>query len=295
MNDAQFAELASWIAQAGLAGQTETAILAGFCEREVTLGLPLARALVLIDTLHPIYEGRAFRWTRAQKETTLTEYGRTDDDLSRWQRSPFSRLEDSGESVLRRRLTVETEGEFSVFPELRADGMTDYVAIANRFAGDEIIGRMDCVYSSWATDASRGFADEDIAHLCGLMPFLALAVKSASLARIAGTLVETYLGRDPGRRVLQGRIARGVAERIPAVVWFSDLEGFTRISDEAPPEQIIPLLNDYAEAIISSVHEAGGDVLKLIGDGTLAIFRADPGRACRCALDAEALTRARIQ
>jgi adenylate cyclase len=115
------------------------------------------------------------------------------------------------------------------------------------------------------------------------------------LARIAGTLVETYLGRDAGRRVLSGRIARGVAERIGAVLWFSDLRGFTRITEEAPPEQIIPLLNDYAEAIISSVHEAGGDVLKLIGDGTLAIFRADPGRACRCALDAEALTRARIQ
>jgi adenylate cyclase len=125
MDNAQFAELSVWITEAGLAGQSETAILAGFCEREMARGLPLARALVLIDTLHPIYEGRAFRWTRAQKETTLTEYGRTDDDLSRWQRSPFSRLEDSGESVLRRRLTVETEGEFSVFPELRADGMTD--------------------------------------------------------------------------------------------------------------------------------------------------------------------------
>ena len=71
--------------------------------------------------------------------------------------------------------------------------MTDYVAIANRFAGDEIIGRMDCVYSSWATDAPQGFEDDDVADLCRLVPFLALAVKSASLARIAGTLVETIL------------------------------------------------------------------------------------------------------
>src|SRR5919204_359637 len=89
MDNAHFEELSAWITEAGLAGQSETAILAGLCEREVARGLPLARALVLIDTLHPIYEGRAFRWTRAQKETTLTEYGRTDDDLSRWQRSPF--------------------------------------------------------------------------------------------------------------------------------------------------------------------------------------------------------------
>src|ERR671922_2158889 len=107
MDNAQFAEFAASITEAGLTGQSESAILAGFCEREVARGLPLARALVLIDTLHPVYEGLAFRWTRAQKETTLSEYGRTDDDLSRWQRSPFHRLEKSGESLLRRRLTAE--------------------------------------------------------------------------------------------------------------------------------------------------------------------------------------------
>jgi len=287
MDNDQFAELSAWITQAGLAGHSESAILAGFCEREVARGLPLARALVLIDTLHPIYEGRAFRWTHAQKETTLTEYGRSDDDLSRWQRSPFYRLEESGEPLLRRHLTAETEPEFSIFADLRADGMTDYVAIANRFTGDEIIGRMDCVYSSWATDASHGFDDDDVADLCRLTPFLALAVKSASLARIAGTLVETYLGRDPGRRVLQGRIARGVAERIEAVLWFSDLRGYTRISDTASPGDIIPLLNHYADAIISAIHEQGGDVLKLMGDGLLAIFTAeDRGRACDAALTA---------
>jgi adenylate cyclase len=287
MDTAHFVELSAWITEAGLAGQSETAILAGFCEREVARGLPLARALVLIDTLHPIYEGRAFRWTRAQKETTLTEYGRTDDDLSRWQHSPFYRLEESGESLLRRRLTAETEAEFSIFPELRVDGVTDYVAVANRFAADEAIGGIDCVYSSWATDASQGFTEDDIANLCRLMPFLALAVKTASLARIAGTLVETYLGRDPGRRVLQGRIARGVAEQIEAVLWFSDLRGYTRISDTAPPGEIIPLLNHYADAIISAIHEQGGDVLKLMGDGVLAIFTAeDRGRACDAALTA---------
>ena len=287
MDKDEFAKLSAWITEAGLAGQSESAILAGFCEREVALGLPLARALVLIDTLHPIYEGRAFRWTRAQKETTLTEYGRSDDDLSRWQRSPFHLLEESDEPMLRRRLTVETESEFSIFPELRADGMTDYMAIANRFAGDEIIGRMDCVYSSWATDAPQGFDDDDVADLCRLVPFLALAVKSASLARIAGTLVETYLGRDAGRRVLQGRIARGVAEQIEAVLWFSDLRDYTRISDTASPGDIIPLLNHYADAIISAIHEQGGDVLKLMGDGTLAIFTAeDRGRACDAALRA---------
>jgi adenylate cyclase len=124
---------------------------------------------------------------------------------------------------------------------------------------------------------------------------LALAIKCASLARIAGTLVETYLGRDAGRRVLSGRIERGVADRIGAVLWYSDLRGYTAITDSAPPEQIIPLLNDYADGVISSVYEAGGDVLKLIGDGILAIFNApDPADACHCALQAVRLTRRRL-
>jgi adenylate cyclase len=295
MDTAQVEELSVWITEAGLAGQSESAILAGLCEREVARGLPLARALVLIDTLHPTYEGRAFRWTRAQKETTLSEYGRSDDDLGRWQRSPFYRLEESGESLLRRRLTAKTEAEFSVFPELRGDGMTDYVAIANRFSGDETIGDIDCVYSSWATDAPQGFDDNDIARLCRLTPFLALAVKAASFARIAETLVETYLGRDPGRRVLQGRIRRGVAERFEAALWFSDLRGYTRISDTASPEDIIPLLNHYADAIISAIHEQGGDVLKLMGDGVLAIFTSeDRGRACDAALTAALAARRAI-
>jgi adenylate cyclase len=103
---------------------------------------------------------------------------------------------------------------------------------------------------------------------------------------MTGTLMETYLGRDAARRVLSGRILRGVADRIDAAIWFSDLRGFTRITDTAP-EQVIPLLNDYADVIVSAIHEQGGDVLKLIGDGTLAMFTGD-GRegACSAALAA---------
>lgn len=289
MDDAQFATLAAEIAEAGLAGEAETTVVASLCERAVAFGLPLARAAVIVDTLHPIYEGRVFRWRRDEKETTLFEYGRSNEGqaFEQWRSSPFYQLLQTGESLLQRRLTAENETEFSIFPDLRAAGMTGYVAIVNRFAADRIIGDMECVYSSWITDAPQGFRDEDVADLKRLVPLLALAVKSSSLARIAGTLVETYLGRDAGRRVLSGRIARGVADQIEAVLWFSDLRGYTRITDTAAPGQIIPLLNDYADAIISMIHEQGGDVLKLMGDGVLAIFTAeDRGSACRAALAA---------
>ena len=295
MNDAQFAELSAWIAEAGLAGQSETSTLTGFCERIVALSLPLARANVVIDTLHPVYEGRAFTWKARQPQAALSEYGRSPERSERWEHSPFYRLELSGEPLLRCKVTAATENEFPIFSELRADGITDYVAIANRFAAEGIIGDMNCVYSSWATDVSKGFPDTDVADLSRLMPLLALALKSASLARVAETLVETYLGRDAGRRVLQGRIDRGRADRIEAVLWFSDLRNYTKISDSAAPEQVIPLLNDYADAIISAIHGHGGDVLKLMGDGTLAIFTGDDrGRACRLALAAASSARRAI-
>jgi len=287
MDDLQLAELAAWITEAGLAGQSEIAALTGFCDRAVHFGLPIARAIVLADTLHPIYEGRAFRWNRDKDTTVLTEYGRSDEDLGRWRRSPFFRLEQTGETLLRRRLAAESREEFSIFPELIDAGMTDYVAMVNRFATEAIIGDMDGIYSSWATDAPTGFNDADIAALCRLAPLLALTVKSTSLARIAETIVETYLGRDAGRRVLEGRIARGITDQIEAVLWSSDLRSYTRISDTADPGEIIPLLNAYSGAIISTIYDQGGDVLKLIGDGVLAIFTVeDRTRACESALAA---------
>jgi adenylate cyclase len=105
--------------------------------------------------------------------------------------------------------------------------------------------------------------------------------------RVARYLAETYLGRDASQLVLGGRIERGVADRIEAVLWFSDLSGYTRITDSAPPEQIIPLLNDYAEVVVSAIRDQGGDVLKLIGDGVLAIFTSEnSANACAAAIGA---------
>jgi adenylate cyclase len=123
-----------------------------------------------------------------------------------------------------------------------------------------------------------------------------LGVKAHSLARIAKSLVEAYLGRDAGRRVLEGHMSRGTADRINAVLWFSDMRDYTAISESAATDQILPLLNDYAEAVISAIHSAGGDVLKLIGDGTLAIFHTDDmADACRAALAAENDLRQRLE
>jgi adenylate cyclase len=289
MTDAELAKLAGWLAKVGLEGRSETALLDGFCQRALAAGLPLARALMFIDTLHPIHEGRFFRWEREKPEVTVTEYGPSTEGESgeRWRASPFFRMLADGESLRRWRIDVEGDVQFPMFSEYHEASVTDFVAVINRFSADGVIGEMDCFYAGWMTDRPDGFADGEITALERLTPFLGLAVKTASLARIAETLVETYLGRDAGRRVLQGRIARGVADRIKTVLWFSDLRNYTRISESAEPEQIIPLLNDYADAIVTAIHRHSGDVLKLIGDGVLAIFPAqDRARACAAALEA---------
>ena len=302
--------LNAWVTKAGLRGEPEAALVSGFCERVVAAGLPISRALVLIDTLHPVYEGRLVRWGHDPSQPAVREYGRTSlpegvsdplvsggaqpDVVARWQASPFFQMLQTGESLLRHRITAESAAEFAVLADYRAVGMTDYVAMINRFAPEGTIGEMDCIYSSWATARADGFDDAHISALMRVVPTLALAFKAAALARMTGTLMETYLGRDASRRVLSGRIMRGVADRIDAVIWFSDLRGFTRITDSTP-EQIIPLLNDYADIIISTIHAHSGDVLKLIGDGILAIFTAgNRARACAAALAAATEARSKV-
>lgn len=301
MGSSQAVSIAQWVTDAGLRGMTELELLQGFCSRLVAQNVPLARVNIVIDTLHPIHEGRVFRWRRDDQGELdpVVEYGRTNvegEAADNWRRSTYYHLLLSGEDFLRRRIGPGHPVDFSVLNDLRAEGQTDYLVLIHRFAAEHAIGEMDSFYSSWTTDVESGFTDEQLALVRELASPLMLALKCASLARIAKTLVETYLGRDAGRRVLSGRIARGVADRIQAVLWFSDLRSFTHITETSDPEQVIPFLNDYSEAIISSIYEAGGDVLKLIGDGTLAIFKSDdPSEACACALKAERMMRSRVQ
>lgn len=297
MDDGHFAALAAWLSDAGLSGQDEATMVTEFCTRLVADGLPLARGQLFIDTLHPVYGGRGYYWQAVNGATVATEYKTPteEEELTRWRRSAFYHMIETGSAVLRRRLTRESGNEFPFLGELHAAGMTDYFAVIDRFGRDGIIGEMDGVYSSWVSNAPQGFTEDQIATVRRLMPCLALAIKSATLGRIAKTLVETYLGRDPGRRILEGSITRGRSTSIEAVLWFSDLHGYTDICDRVDPNEIIPLLNDYAETVISTIYDEGGDVLKLIGDGTLAMFTAeDRTNACRSALTAARKTIERI-
>jgi len=299
VKSADIDRITDWIVRRGLKGVEEVDLLREFCEKCNAAGLPIVRALVVIDTLHPVHEGTVFRWRNDDvEEDAAIQYGRTTEGAAAesWQRSPFYHLLQTGGEELRRRIGFGEPADFGIIKEMQDLGHTDYIVFVHRFATDATIGEMDCVYSGWSTRSAEGFSEANIVALRRLVPALSLATKSAALAKVADTLVQVYLGRDAGQRVLQGRIQRGVADRIEAALWFSDLRSFTTITDTAKPTEIIPLLNDYAEVVITAIHEAGGDVLKLIGDGTLALFRADDlNDACRRALKAEEIARHRVK
>ncbi len=292
-------DIAAWLAVTGLRGQDEVALLREFCERCRAAGVPIGRGILIIDTLHPVYEGRGFRWREDDTdEEPLLEFRRETDDVwaTAWTSSPFHHLLQKGGGELRCRLHAGETAGFDAVAELAEAGQTDYLAIVHRFSANAVVGEMDNFAARWTTAHPGGFSDADLDALRHLTPILGLAIKTSSLIGISEALVEAYLGHDAGQRVLQGRIARGQVDKINAVLWFSDLKGFTALSESMETDALIPFLNDHADVVITAIHRAGGDVLKLIGDGVLAIFGGqEPAAACRAALHAEADMRQRLE
>jgi adenylate cyclase len=284
-------QLMNWLVSQGLEGLPENDLIRGFCERCRAEGLELSRALVFIDTLHPIFEGRGFRWNdTATNESDAFEYGPTDqgDSAKNWRRSVFYHMLENGHGELALDLAEGAAQNFGMIEDLAAKGHKHFVSFVHQFGEAGTMGQMDCVYSYWTTRRDDGFGEQGMAALRDLVPVLGLAIKSAAQADIAKTLGRVYLGRDASEQVLRGRIMRGVTERINAVLWFSDLRGSTAISEGMEPSEIIPFLNDYAQASIDAIHEAGGEVLKLIGDGVLGMFTHENlAVAKRAALRAE--------
>src|ERR1700742_4415550 len=284
-------DLMNWLVAQGLTGLPETELIRGFCERCCDGGLHLSRSMAFIDTLHPIYEGRGFRWNdRPSNESDTFEYrSSAEGEAARnWRRSVFHHMLESGDDEMQLDLADEASLKFSLIGDLLERGHRHLVALIHRFGDAGTLGQMDCFYSYFTTRRERGFSDPELEALRDLVPVLGLAIKSAQQMDIARTLGRVYLGRDASEQVLRGRISRGVTERINAVLWFSDLRGSTAISESIDPGEIIPFLNDYAQASIDAIHDSGGEVLKLIGDGVLAMFtHANMATAMRAALRAE--------
>jgi len=290
LDAAKILEIQEWLVSGALGAVDDAALLQGLCGRLNAAGMALWRATVAVESLHPTIEGHFYEWRRAKGEAGRREYGRSDWNTRAqdWRRSPFYYLLETKQTRFRRRNDeMHRAGEFPILDELFAEDVTEYIAYVMVFNDADNPNEVDALYSSWATDRPGGFAEWELAVLDRLLPTLTLGLRNRAVTRSTENVLQVYLGRDAGGRVLRGQIERGKAAAIRAVLWFSDLAGFARIVDSTPQDQVVPLLNDYAECQVDAIQAQGGQVLKFMGDGLLAIFAGDdPAIACRHALDA---------
>ena len=296
-------DLPRWLVARGMLGLPVGEQLAGFCRKVFDAGFPMKRVLMGMNTLHPKYGSHTFLWRPGADgiEHIPREHVLLTRDV--YLKSPVHHMRSSGSLALRRRLDTDDTDEFALFHELRAEGLVDYAARIVPFdpaqakalvEADDAAGpgrEIGGIFFSCATDRVEGFDDGQLDQVARTLPYLALSVKSRLTYDVASTVLETYLGRDAGRRVLTGEIERGSAEAIRAVIWFADLRGFTRLTDSLPRDALVETLDDYLEAMAVPVHANNGQILKFMGDGLLATFDLtgrDQTAVCRDALAAAA-------
>jgi len=265
-------ELINWILEEGRDGDDLGAILAGLSERLVARGVPLCRTTLLMPTLDPTAAVISYLWRR-DKGLTGAEISREDAYGAAFQRSPVHYLLEHNIGGERWHLEDPAVAErFVLFQELRALGVTEYVLQFVPFSRGRIALRGAAL--SMATDRGGGFVAADMETVNHILPALSLVAYRIGLSRFAAEALGAYLGPQTGERVLQGMIQRGQSQTISAALLLADLRGFTALADRAPAAAVVGWLNDHLECIGDAVVEHGGEVLKFLGDGLLAVFPA---------------------
>ncbi|MEM0948350.1 MAG: adenylate/guanylate cyclase domain-containing protein [Pseudomonadota bacterium] len=270
--------ISNWIVQQGIDGTSPEALMEGYCARLIAAGVPMFRLHIAHRAYHPQFGAIGFNWWR-DKGAGREEYGRAAEPGEQWLRSPFRHMLASSLREIRICLVEQdTAGQFPLLDDFRSRGATDYFATNVTFGQpdeDEPVDPDDPpegLLISLLSDAPDGFSDTNLKLLRSLTPTLGLALKSASNRQMASDVVGTYLGADAGARVLSGEIQRGSVERIDAVIWFLDLQGFTKLSEQIEGVAMIDMLNAYFGEAVAAIEHQGGNVLKFMGDGLLAIF-----------------------
>jgi adenylate cyclase len=279
-----------WTIRQGLLGASETSLMAAFCRRAREVGIDIDHAVVFHDTLHPVQECLGYFWSADDSQVIRERQflrPEASNNAEQWKGSAFQDMVSRSLKELHLTPAEAQNSSYEIFGDDSVQNRSDQFYMIHPLGEPDALGGMDSFYSCWSIRDGRRFSAEDLDGLRQLVPALALGFKSAALRRLAGSLVDVYLGHDAGKRVLEGKIERGRVESINTVIWFSDMRNFTSLSETVDSGQLIAMLDDYAEAAISAVYHAGGDVLKLMGDGTLAIFnQSDPATAARAALSA---------
>jgi len=269
-----------WLVNGGEGAKTPDQLLQRMSDDLRAAGVPLDRAEAFVRTLHPNIAGRSFTW-RVGEKVVIGERTFADLNTPEFLGSPMAEACRTGEYVRCDLSTATAPGLVA----LHAEGLNELVAAPLKF----LTGQNHVV-----TLATRErFTDEHIAAFRLLIPPLSRLGEIFALLRTATNLLSTYVGRNAGSRILGGQVQLGDTDSIHAVIWFSDLRGFTSMAQRVGPAAVIRALNELFGCQIPPVEARGGEVLKFIGDGLLAIFPFDPAvgasqARCRDALDAVA-------
>ncbi len=293
--------LAERVVQLGLTAARQDEVLEDYCTSLVAAGVPILRVHVAQRAYHPEFGGFGYDWHKSSGLDKAT-YAHVEQPVDVWLRSPLYHLLSVAAQEMHENLTrPETRSRFPIFEELHALGGTDYFAMKVSFV-DGIVGFAsdpndpgEGFLISWTCNAEGGFSDDHLTLLRGVLPYLGLALRCIANKQMAVDITSTYLGADAGARVLSGEIMRGSSETIHAVVWYFDLQGFTRLTEDVPGRDVIALLNAYFGEVVAVVEQHGGNVLKFMGDGLLAIFDAEKdAHAVDSALEAARVLQGRV-
>jgi adenylate cyclase len=251
-------------------------ILVELCGRLLSVGVPVARATMHFATRNPQWLGARILWRTGLNEAEIRTFNYGVEQTPEYLDSPIFAI-NNGASEIRCLFEHRSDNEtwYPLYDELQREGLTEYVA----WPIDHTHGRRHV--ASFSTDRLGGFSDDDITTLKDLVPALALVSEIRLKNRLARTLLETYVGPHASEQILAGATTRGSGVTVGAAILICDLRDFTKLSDIWPRDDVIELLNGYFDAMSEPIEKFGGEILKFMGDGLLAIFPLSDPDACR--------------
>jgi adenylate cyclase len=258
-------DIFEWLVDGAPGATGPEEVLSRMCEDLGRAGIPIERGAAFVRTLHPHIMGRAFYYERgAPMRTVEGSFAQLSDPS--FLASPVATVYRTRAKLRRRLMDPSCPRDHTVLEQLVAEGFTDYLALPLLFLGGDVH------VVTIATKDPAGFTDAHIAAVERVVRPLSRVAEILGLRRTAVNLLNTYVGRDAGERILAGKIQRGDTDTIHAVIWFSDLRGFTQLAAQIAPATLISVLNELFECQVPAILAHGGEVLKFIGDGLLAIF-----------------------
>lgn len=273
----------SWLLREGRLIGDAAGLMNGLAEVLLATGAPVDRMRFAYRTVNPQHFGHNVMWTKG-RGTQFMNTGHHIEQSDDYLGSPIRDVHMSRQSVRQHLEDDLPDDAHSVYFTMKGQGMTDYLAVPMIFSDDQVN------VMSFASTRAGGFLDAEIAKLETLAQHMTPIVETIALRTVARSILDTYVGRRTGTRVLNGAVKRGDGEIIDAVVWFSDLRDFTPLTESLPPNEMLGMLNAYFETVDAAVSSHGGEILRFIGDAMLIVFPTNvyPSveRACRAAVDA---------